>query len=228
MKLTTGNLHPGAMKEEREAFFRQGFPLAEGFHDGSGGLKNQFPVVEKLWGQSQQSLMWAVVVGQLGHLFEKSDKDLCHYSKVTMRRTCSPVPTSFGLYPHSCRQYSGFAISLSNSDTPRPKAPASLDFTIGPNWQGSPAKTIWVGKDRQTDRQTLDSFVLQTTSHSRGRTLMSYSTFPLHSSSTSRLRLFCCSSVKGFMFPSKSVLICSRVEQTAPLVISTFYMYLYM
>lgn len=56
------------MEEEWEAFFRQGFPLAERVHYGPGGFKTEFALVEELGGQCEQRFMRTVVVDQLSHL----------------------------------------------------------------------------------------------------------------------------------------------------------------
>lgn len=56
------------MEEEWEAFFGQGFPVAERVYYGPGGFKTQFAPVEELRGQREQGLMRTVVVDQLSHL----------------------------------------------------------------------------------------------------------------------------------------------------------------
>lgn len=56
------------MVQEWEAFFGQGFPLAERLYYGLGGFKTQFTLVEELGGQREQGLMRTIVVDQLGHL----------------------------------------------------------------------------------------------------------------------------------------------------------------
>lgn len=60
--------YPNSMEEEWEAFFRQGFPLAERVHYGPGGFKTEFTPIEELGRQAEQSLMRTVVVDQLSHL----------------------------------------------------------------------------------------------------------------------------------------------------------------
>lgn len=60
--------YPDTVKKKREAFLWQIFPLAQRVCYCSGGLKTQFPLVEKFGGQCEQGLMRAVVVDQLSHL----------------------------------------------------------------------------------------------------------------------------------------------------------------
>lgn len=60
--------HPYSMEEEWEAFFGQGFPLAETVHYVPGGFKTQFILIEELGGQREQGLVRTVVVDQLSHL----------------------------------------------------------------------------------------------------------------------------------------------------------------
>lgn len=54
--------HPDSMVQEWEAFFGQGFPLAERLYYGLGGFKTQFTLVEELGGQREQGLMRTIVV----------------------------------------------------------------------------------------------------------------------------------------------------------------------
>lgn len=56
------------MEDEWEAFFGQGFPLAERVYYGPGSFKTQFILVEELGGQHEQGLMRSIVVDQLSHL----------------------------------------------------------------------------------------------------------------------------------------------------------------
>lgn len=60
--------HPNSMEEKWEAFFGQGFPMAERVYYGPGGFKRQFALVEELGGQREQGLMRTVVVDQFSHL----------------------------------------------------------------------------------------------------------------------------------------------------------------
>lgn len=63
--------YPNAVEEEWEAFFWQGFPLAERVYHRPGGFKTELTLVEELGGQHEQCLMRTVVVDQLSHLKKK-------------------------------------------------------------------------------------------------------------------------------------------------------------
>lgn len=67
------------------------------------------------------------------HMYACKSRQFFHSSTSDTINDIWIVLTSLGLYPQSCLEYSGLAISLSNRETPSPKAAASLDFTTGPS-----------------------------------------------------------------------------------------------